>query len=396
MARIQIPMLKTMRTADYTAVCFLLLSGLPWPWMPLYDCCEARSPSSRPGNLRTGELHVHVHEELLRLIENYTFVMDLEFDGKLLSGISSDLSSALKSYLRMTTWGERDHSIIHQALLGAFRLRGNTIKDCLAAGKLLTMSRAEFGRTAEWWLDLLKMIVQSGGFDLNGVGSDKTTSVSPLELAVRLQMTGATSWLLEHGARLCSSFAPLECTDALQYAVVNQDIHSTSLLVEAFRKEQLDPSLRTSEGACWFLTRKGRNISFSSLEIAQTHCQLGLSCTTLGYIHSLLGHALNCSFVEDRNLWWNSEINLLKENSLRICPVNTFSEADAFSEGPQHLQSDSSLFGRWLPQWAVVDGSWGWAVYEGWHLGKSGCDLPRININQLSVEMFKKLFVDLR
>ena len=355
--------------------------------MPLYGCCDARSPSSRPGNLRT---HVHVHEELLQLIEKYTFVTDLESDGKLLSGISSDLSSALNSYLRMTTWEERDHSIIHQALLGAFRLRRNTIKDRLAAGKLLTMSRAEFGRTAEWWLDLLKMIVRSGGFDLNGVGGDKTTSVSPLELAVRLQMTGAASLLLEHGARLCSSFAPLECTDALQYAVINQDIYSTSLLVEALRKE---PSLRTSEGACWFLTRKGRNISFSSLEVAQTHCKLGLSCTALEYILSLLGHALNCSFVEDRNLLWNSE---MKENSLRICPVNTFSEADAFSEGLNHLQSDSSLFGRWLPQWAVVDGSWGWAVYKGWHVGKSGCDLPRININQLSVEMFKKLFVDLR
>ena len=329
--------------------------------------------------------------------------MDLGFDGELQSGISGNFSSTLERYLRLTRQEERDHSIIHQALLGAFRLRGNAIKDRLALGKLLTISRSRFDSAAEWWLDLLRMIVESGRFDVNSIGAcDKDmTLMSPLELAVKLRMTGAVSVLLEHSARVCLSTAPLDCSDALQSAVINQDNDIISLLVETFRKEQPivkrspHESEQTSDDLCLFLTRKGRNNSFSSLEIAQTHCQLGLSCTAL---QLLLSHTLNCSFAEDQSPWWNSGIDSLKHNSLQICPASSFSERSPRLRSG--FQSTSAVFGHWLPQWAAAVSSgtrgWGWAVYNDWRLGRSGCDLPRINIGQLSAEKFKKLFVDLR
>ena len=351
---------RGMRTPDYSAVYFLLFALGALPWTPLHYSCAARSPPPRPGtpgsNLRTRELLVH--QELLQLIDNYTFVMDLEFDGELRSGISGNFSSTLERYLRLTRQEERDHSIIHQALLGAFRLRGNAIKDRLASGKLLTISKARFDSTAEWWLDLLEMIVQSGGFDVNSIGAcdeDMTLIMSPLELAVKLRMTGAVSVLLGHSARVCLSTAPLECSDALQSAVINQDNDIISLLVKAFRKEQpimmrsLHESEQTSDDLCLFLTRKGRNNSFSSLEIAQTHCQLGLSCTAL---QLLLSHTSNCSFAEDQSPWWNSGIDSLKHNSLQICPASSFSERSPRLQSG--FQSTSAVFGHWLPQWAAA------------------------------------------
>ena len=366
--------------------------------MSLRCCCAARSPPARPAtgpNLRTHELLLL--KEMLQLIENYTFVMDLQFDGELQTSISSDFSSALENYLRTTRREERDHSIVHRALLGAFRLRGNAVKDRLASGKLLTIRRAQFDSTAKWWLDLLEMIVQSGGFDVNSIDAEGITRMSPLELAIKLRMTGAVLVLLDHGARLCVSSASLDCSDALQYAVVNQDLKIISLLVETFRRERLltkrslPVSDETCNDFCLFLTRKGRSGSFSSLEIAYNHCQFGLSCTALQF---LLSHTSNCSFTEDQGPWWSSKIDSSKQkNSLQICPESSFSKRSP------HLRNASVVFGGWLPEWAAVTGAAqtrGWAAYGDWRLGREGCDLPRFNIGQLSAEKFQKFIVDLR
>ena len=334
---------------------------------------------------------VHL-QHMRQLVDDFTYVMHLETDRDLYNRIRSSFSLELKDYSDSEPASDTNiRSLVQQVLNGASKLRAHAIKDSLASGRAVTVSRRDFTSVANWSLDLLQEVIQSTHFDLRTetVGVE----VSPLELAVKLQMTEAASLLLKNGAVVCTSLIPLKCSDALHYAVINEDRLTVSLIMAALRKEVTTVGGELKPILCSIASEKGRNVAFSPLQIAHLHCLSGLSC--VAYETILIDVNMDCLLntkLDTRNFFTAVATAKAKEFN---CPTPTVGTNFRFgSSASSSLNSPPN----WLPQWALLgcQGRSGWRVYCHFRVGQGGCDLPRVSLRQLSPHQLEEFFGKLR
>lgn len=321
-------------------------------------------------------------EGLLELVQNFTYVMDLPTDVEAFQQTVTAFSPMLHEYIMQTTSESRDQSLVLHSLLGAFRLRANAIKDTLSSRRLTQVKRAKFDDVANWSLSLFKEVIVSGGFNVNV--ADESTGMTPLEVAVKLQMIEAASLLLLNGATLCTSVSPLECSDALHYAAINQDMRGVELLLNTLTKE---PSLSTNM-ICPYLIWKGR-VSFSPLEIAYLQCQMGLSCTLSQLFNSL---RFNCN-----NYWQNMSIDTLISHT--PFGIDTLSQCQCQSDTTTLQCGPKNGYHCLPPAWATTNPASknsGWLTYRQFQVGQNGCDLPRVNLKDITTKDFETVFVNLK
>jgi len=335
-------------------------------------------------------------QRMRQLVDDFTYVMHLETDRDLYNRIRSSFSLELKDYLSIVdsesatdtdTW-----SLVQQVLTGAFKLRAHAIKDSLASGRMVTVSRRDFASVANWSLDLLQEVILSTHLDLRN--ENRGMGLSPLELAVKLQMTAAASLLLENGAVVCTSLFPLKCSDALHYAVINEDRLTVSLIMDTLREEVERAGGELKQVLCSIVSEKGRNVAFSPLEIAHLHCLSGLSCVAYETLLTDvdMGCVLNATS-DTRNLF--TAVATSRARRL-FSPNQTVGTKFEFGYS---IRSPLNGPSHWLPRWTILGYQGrrsGWGVYDHFRVGQEGCDLPRVSFRQFSPHQLEAFFGKLR
>lgn len=336
-------------------------------------------------------------QRMRQLVDDFTYVMHLETDRDLYNRIRSSFSSELKDYLSMVdsesatdtnTW-----SLVQQVLMGAFKLRAHVIKDSLASGRMVTVSRRDFASVANWSLDLLQEVVLSTHLDLRNQ-ENRGVGLSPLELAVKLQMTAAASLLLENGAVVCSSLFPLNCSDALHYAVINEDRLTVSLIMGTLREEVKRVGGELKQVLCSIVSEKGRNVAFSPLEIAHLHCLSSLSCVAYETLLTDVNMGCVLNATPDTGNFFTA-VTSTRARKL-FSPTQTVGTKFEFGYS---IRSPLNGPSHWLPRWAMLGYQGrrsGWGVYNHFRVGQEGCDLPRVNFRQLSPHQLEAFFGKLR
>lgn len=364
------------------------------------------------------------HVRLLQIIERFSSVMSLEIDGELYQEIRNEFAAVLEEYdaLGITCAGRVE--LIHAAILGSFRLQGNVVKDTLAKGDLKHVSRASVTDYAYWGLDLLKSILSApiyGGSEcstrdvLNTPHGGRTA----LRLAAELRMLKVVQVLVESGGSVfhCGSGRcgdDLErvacgCVKVLLPAVWNGDKEMAALLVEGIRETHRTSSyanhLQEENWLCDVFNKVCGNSStaVSLLQAAYLHCMLLSVWAVYDYLISTAGP--RCSVNLDSNI-----LHLALQHKETLCPgfqlptldlPGTSTNSNSSPHKKSHVASSSKTTRQlgWGPRWTQriskrTEAS-GWAVYSDFNVGRVGCDLPRVRVEDLEEDTFK-LYEQLR
>ena len=311
---------------------------------------------------------------LSSLIDNFTYVMDLDIDSEIYSTVSSRFETVLKSAA-----SEHDNlpipgmsGLLHLSLLGAYKVQSHTIKDKLFNGAALTLQGSVVNSIAPWSSQLLRFLLEYNTVDVND--SSKFT-LTPLELAIKLQNYEAAEMLVERGGTVCHSFSPLKCSNALHYAVVNGNERDVRFVISTVQTEYLRYSnqrMSTSLLQSLLADIRGYDLTFpySPLYISSIHCVTGLSCTVFAYL--------------SQHLTSDHQVLPLPP---RMLHSQTCSPYDVMDGGNSNQR-------RWYVNPNHLSG---WNSYHSFRVGKnSQCDLPRVNIHQSDFfQEFERLFVDL-
>ena len=311
---------------------------------------------------------------LSSLIDNFTSVMDLDVDSELYSTVTSRFETVLKS-----TTSENGNlpitetsGLLHLSLLGAYKVQSHTIKDKLSRSKILTLQGSKVDSIAPWSSQLLQFLLEYNVVDIN---SSSRFALTPLELAIKLQIFEAAKMLVHRGGTVCRSFSPLKCSNALHYAAINGNERDVQFVMSTVQTEYLRYSNQTMTVSLLqslLADTSGYDSTFpySPLYISSIHCATGLSCTVYSYFsqhltpdHQVLPlpprmlHSQTCSYDDVMNDGGDTQ---------RRWHVN-----------PNHLS--------------------GWSSYSSFQVGKnSRCDLPRVNVHQSDFSQeFERLFIDL-
>lgn len=310
---------------------------------------------------------------LSNLIDNFTSVMDLDLDSELYSTITSRFEAIVKS-----TTSEHGNPLIlemsgllHLSLLGAYKVQGHTIKDKLSRSETLMLQSSVIDSIAPWSSQLLKLLLEYNVVDINNSSS---FTLTPLELAIKLQNHEAAKMLVDRGGAVCQSFAPLKCSNALHYAVINGNNRDVQFILITVQAEYLHYSNQTMTALMLqslLADTSGYDSTFlySPLYISSIHCATGLSCTVYSYLSQYLTSVHPVLPLPPRML------------HSQTCSCNDIMDGgDAqrrWYVNPNHLS--------------------GWSSYGSFRVGKnSRCDLPRVSVRQSDFSQeFERLFVDL-
>lgn len=374
-------------------------------------------------------------QALLDLIEEFSNAIDLEVDRTLYESTTERFSSLLNDYMqqynshknidvqltfdldRRKVESDLGH-LLHKALLGAFSLRMNSIKDWLRGSRdeELSVEPCHRENIANWSLTLVKAILHFYSPTTESAGIHTS-----LKLAVKLQLIEAMELILQRvttvnsGTKQCN----LQFIDALQCAIISQNLPSILILISAHVAE-LETTLTDVQGRpaaiCRCLTREGSEMPLSPWAIADLQCTMGLSCEAAQYLWSVVNtdcrpyavSEASSSYVptasnagKDRFLSKVQKILLSSptQTCSACCPEHRCNKVVGGGTG-EWRHRDGNPKHTWLPR-PLADLSpgaqrSGWAVYSNNLLGRDQCDLPRVKASSLSAEDFNSIFVNLR
>ena len=314
--------------------------------------------------------HSDIIQVLSDLIENFTYVMDLNVDGELFNTTTSTFESTLnlatsEKLLPMLS------RLLHLTVLGAYRVQCHTIKDNLSKSGVMTLQGSQIYSTAPWNTRLLQNVLEY-------VNLDNSSSVtrSSLELAIKLQNLKAAMLIVQRGGTFCESFSPPKCSNAVHYAIINDNLRDLKFVINSIKFEYLRytsnnetfSSLLQSLLTDTFMYDS--TFLYSPLHISNLHCVTGLSCESYSY--------LTCTSYLSHD---QQEMTLPP----RILHTQTCSASD------MDVSSDHR---KWYVDSKQTSG---WKSYGGFGVGKSSrCDLPRLNVHDSDFfRELERLFVDL-
>lgn len=338
-----------------------------------------------------------IKQEMDTLIENHSLLMDVSTEQDLQKLIVSKFRVFL---VQLAEANDSSQFLVHsdvltnKVIIGVYKTRGHAIKYMLSSGKYLTVEQSQFESLLVWSTDLLVEFLRvrdstvkledykgGGAYDEVGVSNSKL----PMDLAVQLGMLDVLKLLVQDGGKICSSFDPLECTDALHYATISQDTAIIDYVVELVRSE-LAASSKTNHNAhlCKLLTHIGdTGFVRSPLDIAHYQCSSGLKCNVFEHLLQLV-HSLSCN----------------ENYTLQGYPYGHMT-CSAERDSTQHFM-DISLKRRWLSciyggrgcKFDSMSGSW--KVYGEHRVGGMDCNLPRISAAAVTPFQFERDFVNMR
>lgn len=316
----------------------------------------------------------NVVSSLNDLIENFTYVMDLQADKELYSITTSEFESILK--LTTSEHGRRSlpvmSGLLHLTLLGAYKVHSHTIKDVLSKNEIFTLQHNKISSIAPWSSQLLKYLLEYKAMDIN---SPSMFTLTPLELAIKLQNYEAVQMMVQDGGIICESFTPLKCSNALHYAIINENESEVELVINTIKDEYLNYSSATGMNASLLQSllfdthAYDSTFLYSPLQISSLHCVTGLSCATYAYLNPYLTPDHHKLFLPPS-----------------ILHSQTCSDYDV------GINNDHNII------WSVSPTQTsGWKSYYGFNIGKmSRCDLPTISVHEDNfLQEFEHLFVDL-
>ena len=356
-----------------------------------------------------------IHALLLQLIGKFSSVMNLEVDSELYQEIRNEFAAVLEEYSAMEISCAGRVELVHAAILGAFRLRGNVVKDTLAKGDLKQVNRTSVTECAYWGLDLLEAILSAPVYAVTGseCGTSDVLNMplagrTALRLAAELWMLEVAQILMENGGSVChcggrrcgNDFEGVACgcVDVLLPAVWNGDEDMTALLVQSVRETHRTSSfashLREETRLCHVFNEAcgSTSTAVSPFQAAYLHCVLLSVCAVYDYLTSIAGP--HCPVKLD-----SSVVHLALQHGGALCPGFQPPTLPVTSTNlnitPRHEVSSSKTTRQlgWSPRWA-----WrasrrsrvsGWAVYSDFNVGRVGCDLPRIKVEDLEEDAFK-------
>ena len=382
-----------------------------------------------PGTNATAHESGTTHARLLDIVERYSLVMNLEVDAALYHGLKTDSVAVLKEYRAQGSSREEAIELLHAGIRGVFKLRGSVVKDALASGKLSQADRTTIIEHAHWSLEIFKSIlstladVEYGNRwsvhvsdVLNGSHAGKTA----LCLAVELKLLDVVQEVIGAGASVChcgrgeckdgSRGMASSCLAVLLPAVLNADKAMFSLLIAEvesfFTLDSISGRPKLDEWLCDIFNELGEN-SLSLFQTAYLQCVLVSVCAIYDYIIHRAGH--HCSL----NLK-NSKVDLVlhlpytepqchaihQHSSLVIDLTSANFHPPKRSHSPQrsYLYSASpngvrKPWKQWAPWW-YIDVSdrtraSGWSLYSDFSVGRGGCDLPRVRVDELGGNTFR-------
>jgi hypothetical protein len=310
---------------------------------------------------------------LSSLIDNFTSVMDLDVDSELYGTVTSRFEAVVKS-----TTSEHGNppiremsGLLHLSLLGAYNVQSHTIKDKLSRSETLTLQGRVVDFIAPWSSQLLQFLLEYNVVDVN---NSSRFTLTPLELAIKLQNHEAAKMLVDRGGAVCQSFVPLKCSNALHYAAINGNERDVQFVMTTVQTEYLrnsNQTMSTSMLQSLLADTSGYDSTFpySPLYISSIHCATGLSCTIYSYLSQHL-----------------TSVHPVLPLPPRILHSQTCS-CDDVMDGRDAQR-------RWYVNPNQLSG---WSSYCSFRVGKSSrCDLPRVNIRQSDFsQQFERLFVRL-
>ena len=309
---------------------------------------------------------------LSSLIDNFTYVMDLEVDSELYSTVSSQFESIVK--LSTSEHGNLSlpvtSGLLHLSLLGAYKVQSHTIKDRLSKSEILTLQGSTINSLAPWSSQLLRLLLE---YDVVDVNNSSRFTLTPLELAIKLQNSKAAEMLVQRGSSVCESFSPLKCSNALHYAIINGNERDVQFVVSTIETEYLNYSSKRMTTLLLqplLVDTRGYDSTFphSPLHISSIHCVTGLSCSIFAYLSQYLAPDHQTLSLPPR---------MLHSQTCSHYDVDSGDDHKRWYVNPKQLS--------------------GWKSYDSFNVGKnSGCDLPRINIHHSDfIREFERVFVDL-
>ena len=324
-------------------------------------------------NVKCGEKDLALNsivDVLTDLIENYTYVMDLQVDSELHNTTMSSMLNLVSNY-------HSEHplpamsGLLHLALLGAYRVQCHTVKDRLSKGLESTLEDSDIQSIAPWSTQLLQYVLEC---NIVNVNNSSRFNFLPLELAIRLQNLEAAEMITQRGGTVCESYTPLKCSNALHYATINNNLRDLKFILSIIKADHLNqtssanPTSSLTDSLISDTQAYDSTFAYSPLQVSIVHCLVGSSCSMYSYLSSYLSPA-------------HKQLSLTS----RMLHSQTCSVMD------NGVDTDAR---RWYVSSNQVSG---WRLYNGLHIGRSnGCDLPRINIhNDNFLEEFERVFVDL-
>ena len=309
---------------------------------------------------------------LTELIENFTYVMDLQVDEKLFNSTSSKFKSMLNSIA--IEHGRRPlpgmSGLLHSALLGAYKVKCHTIKDKLSKSHESTLED-EIHSIAPWNTLLLQYLLDYSTVD---VDEPSSLALSPLDLAIKLQNIEAAEMILLKRGTVCESFTPLKCSNALHYATINNNLRDLEFLMSNVKLDYLNQTSNTNltlslaDSLISDTHAYDSTFTYSPLQVSIVHCLVGFSCSMYSYLSSYLSPTHRQLSLPSR---------ALHSQTCSVSETDINAGARTWYINPNQVS--------------------GWRLYSGFQIGKNnGCDLPRINIHDDDfLEEFQRLFVDL-
>lgn len=352
-----------------------------------------------PNGNRDAELLLN---ELREQVFLYTQAMDLEVDEdrEVYSRIIAHFPAKMTSYLHAVKLESTqvDHSFLCDLVSAVHWLKFNAIKDRFNAGKRVSVDHELFQRLAPWAVDLLSYTLSEHSHWFNVNASSCEGKLTPLELAVKLQMINSVELLLEKGAVVCENGEQPICNSALLLAVTTQNFKILQILLNVIKEIN---SVTVSSQQSGFHSDTWKILNPSPLQASSLICWSGLGCECYNSLTSLLRH----SYTHDvsKELLGISVPRALQEliytgtcphrvnmrNYERIDITNTFTSIFPLTDsngaepicGPRILDSG------------------GWRVYENDVFAgriNEGCQLPQVSLGTISTNDFESIFIKMR
>ena len=337
------------------------------------------------GGTRTAEFLL---EQLREQVYLYTQVMDLEVkeDKELYSTLIANFPVKMVSYLHAVKSESKqvDHSFLCDLVSAIHWLRFNAIKDRFGTAKMVAIDHNLFQTVAPWEVTLLSYTLSrhSHEFHVNVPSCDG--KLTPLELAVRLQLITSVDLLLENGAVVCErSDGQTVCNSALLVAVTTQNLKMLQILLEAVEKMETAITVLLQRSQFDSNLLKGLN----PLQASALICWSGLGCECYNLLISVLANS--------------GKGNISKELSRLPIPnvLHKLIYTGTCSRGASLMFSHTGIGStNSVCDGRIVDQG-GWLTSkQDVFVGriKQGCQLPHLSLGTLSASDFDSIFVKMR
>ena len=340
----------------------------------------------------------HILDKMEGLMEDYSLAFDAEADHKNHNLIVSNFHSCL---IRLTQTSSSHHAysdtLINKGIMATFKLRNHMVKNELSIGRSLVVNWTELGSVSSWTTDLLLIILNIRNLmnlEKNEVCvcKNRTATLTPLELAVKLKMMDIYEILIQNGMQLCHCTDCHDSSKTLQLASINQDVVAINSLIAQITSELASTHSGQQNDynavMCKLLTQTD-SAEISPMDIAHFQCQSGLYCQVFEHLSEM-----TVTFCEEG--YNPPNYNYPHRGNKVMCP------AEHSDVHPLKDITNTNTKERWVTcirEGTGCDlGAWSgnWLVYGGHDVGRTGCDLLRLSAGNLTPGEFEKIFVNLR